>query len=103
MNEPKAPPKKLSAEAKRLWREIVSEYRIDDASGLLILQTALEAFDRMRQAQAIIKKEGASFRDRFEQIKSHPMLIVERDSRSQMLQALKGLNLDIEPLSNPRR
>lgn len=95
---PKRPPKTLKSEARRLWREVVSEYQIEDSTGLLILQTALEAFDRMRQAQNIIAAEGPTCLDRFGQKKAHPLLTVERDSRSQMLQAFKALNLDIEPL-----
>ena len=43
---PKAP-KALSAEARRRWRELVAEYDIRDSAGLQILQTAMEAFDRM--------------------------------------------------------
>lgn len=99
----KTAPKHLSKEAVSWWREIISEYCIDDSGGHLLLQTALEAFDRMRGAQAIIEKDGQSFKDRFDQIKSHPQLTVERDSRSQMIQSLKALNLDLEPLKNVGR
>lgn len=96
-NEPK-PPRHLSREAKRLWREIQESYVIDDKAGTLLLQTALEAFDRMREYQAQIKKDGPVILDRFEQPKAHPLLATERDSRAQMLAALKALNLDREPL-----
>ena len=71
---------------------------MDDDAGHLLLQTALESFDRMRQAQEIILQDGATIRDRFDQLKSHPQITVERDARSAMLQALKALNLDLEPL-----
>ncbi len=77
---------------------MVSEYGIKDDAGLLLLQTALEAFDRMKSAQAAIKKDGASVRDRWNQVKAHPLLPVERDSRAGMLAALRALNLDVEPL-----
>lgn len=93
-------PKVISREAKRWWSKITEEYEIDDAAGLLLLQTAMEAFDRMRDAQGIIEKEGATILDRFDQTKSHPQLTVERDARSQMIMALKSLNLDLEPLTN---
>lgn len=99
MNQEKAP-KGLSNEAKKWWRDILDDYAIDDPSGLLLLQTALEAFDRMRQAQKIIEEQGATIKDRFNQIKSHPQLTIERDSRSQMILALKALNLDLEPLKD---
>lgn len=97
MNKAK-PPKNLSTEARKWWRQILDEYCIDDPSGLLLLQTALEAFDRMRQAQKIVDDQGATVIDRFQQVKSHPQLTIERDARSQMIQALKALNLDLEPL-----
>jgi P27 family predicted phage terminase small subunit len=93
-------PKTLSREAKNLWRGIQEEYSIEDAGGLAILQAGLEAFDTMRRCQKIIGREGMQLPDRFGQMKAHPLLTVERDSRAQMLGALKQLNLDLEPLRN---
>ena len=95
---PGTPPDHLSAEAQHWWRRLVAEYELQDDAANLLLQTALEAFDRMRGCQAAIEQEGATLRDRFNQVKSHPLLSVERDSRAQMLAALKALNLDLEPL-----
>ena len=92
------PPEGLSAEATEWWERIIGDYRIQDVAGRLLLQTALEAFSRMRQVQAIIAADGATVEDRFGQAKAHPLLTVERDSRSQMLLALKQLNFDVEPL-----
>lgn len=76
----------------------MAEYQIDDQAGLLLLQTALEAFDRMKAAQERINADGEAVTDRFGQIKPHPLLPAERDARAQMLAALKQLNLDLEPL-----
>jgi len=96
-NSPPRAPAHLSNAAKTWWRRIVREYAVDDQAGCLLLQTALEAFDRMKGAQAQITTEGATVRDRFGQTKPHPLLTVERDARAQMLMALKQLNLDVEP------
>ena len=96
------PPKNLSREAKILWRKIQDEYAISDEAGLLILATGLEAFDRMRQAQDILKAEGMTTLDRFQQPRPHPAATIERDSRAAMLAALKQLNLDLEPLRDGR-
>lgn len=63
---------------------------------MLLIQTALEAFDRLRECQAAIKRDGQMIFDRFDQRRAHPLLPAERDARAQMLQALKALNLDIE-------
>mgnify|MGYP006141337863 CR=1 FL=1 len=91
-------PTNLSIDAQAWWDKITQEYGINDQAGLLLLQCALEAFDRMRQAQANIKEHGICIADRYSQLKSNPACAVERDSRSQMMQALKSLNLDLEPL-----
>lgn len=92
------PPVHLSSESKKLWQAIVSEYRIDDAHGLHLLKTAMECNDRMRQAMEHIKKNGAVIADKFGQFKPNPSTVIERDSRSAMLSALRALNLDLEPL-----
>ena len=88
----------MSVEAKKWWRRIHHEYAIDDEAGLLLLQTALESFDRMRRAQEQIAEHGMVSRDRFGQLKPHPLLVTERDARSHLMAALKQLNLDLEPL-----
>ncbi|MCF8025669.1 MAG: phage terminase small subunit P27 family [Desulfobacteraceae bacterium] len=100
MTTPKAP-KTLSKEAAGWWRKLQAEYSIEDEAGRLLLQTALESFDRMRQCQETIKAEGQTVLDRFQQAKAHPLLATERDARSQMMQALKQLNLDIEISPHP--
>lgn len=97
------PPRNLSKGAKGWWNKLVSEYTIDDDYGLLLLETALHAFDRMNEASAVLDKDGLSVTDRYGQIKSHPAFTIEKDSRSQMLAALKQLNLDIEPLGKAGR
>ena len=91
-------PKTLSPEAKDWWRKLVTEYGIEDDAGLLLLQTALESLDLMRTAQRAIKKDGATVRDRWAQVKPHPLLSVERDSRAGLLAALRELHLDLEPV-----
>ena len=94
------PPKTLSAEARRRWRQLAEEYGIVDAGGLQVLEAYAEAFDRMRGAQQQIDRDGTTYKDRFGQLKSHPLLTVERDARAAMLHALKALNLDLEPLKD---
>lgn len=92
------PPDSLSSDARALWTRLVDEFAIDDAAALAILERACEAFQRMRQAQGIIDKDGLTTTDRFGQAKPHPAVTIERDSRASFLQAMKALRLDIEPL-----
>ena len=89
---------KLSKQAMRLKKSILTEYDISDEAGLAILQTALEAHDLMHEAQKVVDRDGLTVRGDRGQIKAHPLLSVIRDARSQFLMALKHLNLDIEPL-----
>jgi len=90
-------PAHISKEAGAWWDRIVSEWDLDD-SGLLILTAAAEAWDRMRDAQSLITEHGILIDDRFGQKKVNPAVLVERDSRSAMIAAIKALNLDLEPL-----
>lgn len=92
------PPPGLSSAAGAWWERLLSEYDIADSAGLLLVETALQAFDRMHEARALIAKHGAVVADRFGQLRPNPATTVERDSRAAMLSALKALNLDIEPL-----
>ena len=91
-------PKHLSKESKKLFKAVVSEYAIDDSAGLKILVVALEALDRAQAAREQIDKEGMTVKDKYEQIKPHPLLACERDSRAAFLSGIKCLNLDLEPL-----
>jgi P27 family predicted phage terminase small subunit len=99
-SETPKPPTSLSRKARVWWGRITSEWTFGDAE-LLVLQTAMESFDRMAQAQELIAADGPVIEDRFGQKKQHPATFVERDSRASMLAALKQLKLDIEPNNTP--
>ena len=92
------PPKTLSKEAAAWWTNLVDEYALDDQAALLLLETAMLAFDRMNAARRAIAKEGMTFKDRWGQRRVHPLLAAERDARQGMLAALRALHLDVEPL-----
>jgi phage terminase small subunit len=102
-NSEHKPPAGLSPAAKSWWKKLTDEYGIDDQAGLLILETAMRAMDRMAMAGALVDKHGAVIVDKFQQLKANPACAVERDSRAAMMGALKNLNLDLEPLSAPGR
>lgn len=94
----KRPPAHLGVHGKKLWRDLSREYAIDDAAGLTLLTTAAECLDRMKAAQAHIKKHGEVFPDRYGGWKANPACKIELDSRNGMLAALRAMNLDLEPL-----
>lgn len=92
------PPEGLSPAAAQWWRELVAEYAISDPGGRLILETAMRAFMRMTEAQALLDRDGLTVADRWKQQKPHPATTTERDSRIALLGALKALSLDVEPV-----
>jgi P27 family predicted phage terminase small subunit len=94
------PPSHLSKPAQHWWQSLNETYALDDDAAQLLLITCLEAYDRVKECQAIIKRDGLLIVGAGGQPKNHPLLTVERDSRSQMLLALKQLNLDLEPLND---
>ena len=87
---------KLSKTARNEMNRIKREYQITDPAGMLLLKAAFEAFDEMRAAQAQMNGQPI-YRDRFGQPQEHPAAKVIRASRTQLISALKALNLDIEP------
>lgn len=91
-------PGSLSSEARALWEKIVTAYEMTEPHTLAILQTALEAFDRMKEAGEIIRRDGIQVMDRFDRYKKNPMIDVERDCRRQFYDGMRMLNLDIDPL-----
>jgi len=91
------PPKDLSVEARKMWRDIIAEYGIDDAVGLRLLRNACESFDVIQAAQKEVRADGLLIGDG-EKRKPHPLLPTMRDARSSMLHSLKALNCDLEPL-----
>jgi P27 family predicted phage terminase small subunit len=89
---PLKPPRHLKASGKALWNDIVQQYRIADGAGLALVTTAAEALDRIREAQAAIRKHGALVADRYGGVKQNPACFLERDARAGMLSALRALN-----------
>lgn len=85
--------KTLSKSAQKIRERILSEYQLDQI-GLVILQNALDAYDRMRQATATIKREGATYKDRFGQPHQHPAVLTENMSRLTMLRHMRALGLE---------
>lgn len=88
-----APPGHLRAPAKKLWERLRADYTIDDAGGLALLAAACSSFQRSEEARELIEKEGLTTTDRFGQTRPHPGIAIERDSRAQMISALRALKL----------
>jgi phage terminase small subunit len=88
----------LSPESRALYDRLVDEWRIVDSAGSCTLMVAMQALDRLHEAQALIASEGLMITDRFGQKKAHPATTVEREARAGLMQCFKALNLDLESL-----
>ena len=99
----KRAPQNLSKEARKEWSRIQQEYGILDDYGVFLLTRAMECFDKICSYERVIEDQGETLVNRFGEIRVHPLIAAQRDARSSMLQSLKMLNLDIEPLEKPGR
>ncbi|MEO8625622.1 MAG: P27 family phage terminase small subunit [Candidatus Limnocylindrales bacterium] len=95
------PPAHLSARGRALWQRVVAEFVLEPHH-LAILGAACEAQDRMAEARAAVKRDGAYVDGRFG-LKAHPALAVERDSRLALVRCLGALGLDYEATSARER
>jgi P27 family predicted phage terminase small subunit len=93
-------PRHLSPEAAALWHRILRDFSLE-AHHLAILSSALEAHDRMRQAQASIADLGVVVSGRYGP-RANPAVAIERDSRLAFLRAVRELGLDLEAPATSR-
>jgi len=92
-----AAPGHLSAEAKRLWRDVQKDFAVSDAAGLQLLMRMCEALDGLRACQTAIREEGMTTKGSRSQIRPHPLLRVEAEYNRAFLAAARALNLDLSP------
>lgn len=102
-NQIPRPPTHLSREAKTLWRKLHEEWVIDEPGSVAILVVGLESFDRCQEARKILAKEGLRTRDRFDQVRVHPLAAVARDAEAAFRSALRQLGVDKSPDDTPPR
>jgi phage terminase small subunit len=92
-DQPVSPPRHLSAEAKRRWRELADQHHVErDPAALLTLRAAMEALDRMEVARKDIAKRGSSVATGAGGVKTNPSVAIERDSRRAMVSCLSELS-----------
>jgi phage terminase small subunit len=86
---------------RRWWSGVVAEFELDPHH-LMLLTLAAEAWDRCEQARERILEDGAYVEDRWGQIKAHPGIAIERDSRIGFARLLRELALDVLPPGDSR-
>jgi P27 family predicted phage terminase small subunit len=95
-------PKHLRPETRKWWRTVMDTYTDFDSHHVRLLTLAGESWDRGVEARERIAKDGAYLTDRWGQLRAHPAVAVERDSRIAFARILRELALDVAtPDSRP--
>jgi P27 family predicted phage terminase small subunit len=92
------PPAHLSKAMQSWWREVVREYELEPHH-LLLLRVACDAHDRLREAQDVLAREGLTLETSTGR-KMHPAVLIERDSRTAFMKAIRELDLDMVPVAD---
>src|SRR6478609_9529962 len=95
MQEKTKPPKHLTAESRRWYAQVVTDYDLE-SHHLKLLQLACESWDRAAEARKAVAKDGLVHRDRHGNLRPHPGVQIERDSRTLFARLLRELSLDVE-------
>jgi P27 family predicted phage terminase small subunit len=85
----------LSKETAR-WRDEMIRTWAFESHHLKLLQLACEAWDRAKQAQKVIDREGLTYLDRWESPHPRPEVKIVENATAQFAQIIKRLGLDIE-------
>ena len=97
----KTPPTKLKAAGKAYWRLVHAGFELDDTDETLLV-LASEMLDRADGARQAIEKDGLTMTDRFDQVKPHPLIEVERQSLLAFVRIRRELGLDVDPPADTR-
>lgn len=89
-------PAHLRDDGKRLWGQVVESFLLDDHQAE-VLALACQALDRQTEARDLVDRDGAVQADRFGQLRAHPAIAIERDSRLAVARLLRELALEAPP------
>jgi hypothetical protein len=89
--------------SSRSWAESVLDEFEATASQVRLVIAAAEAWDRAQQARRAISRDGAYWTDRLENLRPHPGLAVERESRAAFARIVGQLGPDAADDPEERR
>lgn len=95
------PPEHLGDEAAALWRAVVEQYELD-ASGLVLLETLCDAWERYAEARETLAREGTYVSGRWG-TRAHPAASIEKDTRIAIARLVREMDLEGVPLPEPKR
>lgn len=89
------PPRGISAEAKKLWKELTDTYDFSP-DRLEVLRESCHALTRAQQARIALEEYGHTYEDRFGQPKARPEVAIEHNSRLAFNKLIQSLYLSPE-------
>ena len=96
-------PRHLTGEIEAHLRRRSARLRLDqEPHALEVLRLALEALDRADEAREMVAAEGITFENRFGEIRQHPAVAIERDSRLAVARLFRELSLFSGDYVDPR-
>uniref|UniRef100_A0A974AE97 Phage terminase small subunit P27 family n=1 Tax=Bradyrhizobium quebecense TaxID=2748629 RepID=A0A974AE97_9BRAD len=96
------PPDHLSAETRVWWKQIAEHFDFE-AYQRRVLQACAEAWDRKEQARLALVQYGLTYEDAKGMVRARPEIMIERDSRTAYLRAMRELDLEKAPPPNLRK
>ena len=95
------PPAHLGDVSKAFWRTVTKGWELEPHH-VRLLQIACESWDRALEAREAVTASGPYFTDRHGNIKPHPGIAVEQQSRKQFIASLREIGLDVKAPDSPR-
>jgi P27 family predicted phage terminase small subunit len=98
--KPNAPPH-LGKRGRAFWQTVVGAFHIEDDQQSLLV-AACECLDVAARALRKIKREGMTFKDRFDQPRPNPAVDIHRKAVAEFRMARRELGLDVATAAEPR-
>lgn len=89
-------PEHLQPATRAWYLAVLKDFELEPHH-VRVLTLAGEAWDRCTEARERLAADGAYFQDRFGQLRTHPAVAVERDSRIACARLIRELDLDVDP------
>lgn len=86
---PQPEPQPLSAEAESIRKALEARYDLSGPGTQALLLAGLKAFDTMREAEAILRRDGLVVPDRYGTPKAHPAVDIAHRARGQWMSCLR--------------
>lgn len=91
------PPASLSRAAKDVWLSLEKEWGFTSADYVLLGNGMESGYDRLIQAQSLIRKHGLLLKDPKGRAYLNPACIIEKEAMNCLLRTWRLLNLKVPP------